>query len=113
LYPHLSFSEEAKATLENYSWSGNVRELRNVVLTAAVFCTSETITAHELPAHIQQYRPKLSVPDNNVPLNKMEEDLIVETLKGTSGHQQKAARILGISRRTLSRKLRSYALGKT
>lgn len=113
VYPHLNFSEEAKFTLENYSWSGNVRELRNVVLTAAVFATSEIITAHELPAHIQQCRPKLSAPTECVPLNKVEKDLILEALKDTSGHQQKAARILGISRRTLSRKLRSYSLQKT
>jgi DNA-binding NtrC family response regulator len=112
VYPHLNFSEEAKCTLENYSWSGNVRELRNVVLTAAVFATSEIITAHELPAHIQQCRPKLSAQPECAPLNKVEKDLILEALKGTSGHQQKAARILGISRRTLSRKLRSYSLSK-
>ena len=111
-YPHLTFSQEAKATLESYHWPGNVRELRNVVLTAAVFATDQTITAHELPAHIQQYRPKLSAPELTAPLDKVEKDLIFETLKGTAGHQQKAARILGISRRTLSRKLRSYSLHK-
>jgi len=112
LYPHLSFSEEAKVTLENYPWSGNVRELRNVVLTAAVFAIGETITVHELPANIQDYRPKLTVAVSAAPLMTMEKDLIFEALKGTSGHQQKAARILGISRRTLSRKLRSYSLQK-
>lgn len=112
-YPHLNFSQEAKATLESYRWSGNVRELRNVVLTAAVFATDQTITAHELPAQIQEYRPKLSVPETSaVPLDEMEKDLIFETLKDTAGHQQKAARILGISRRTLSRRLRSYSLQK-
>ena len=114
-YPHLNFSQEAKATLENYHWGGNVRELRNVVLTAAVFCPSETITLHELPAHIQEFRPQMprSETPANAPLDRMEKDLILEALRGTSGHQQKAARILGISRRTLSRKLRSYSLQKT
>lgn len=112
-YPHLNFSQEAKATLESYRWSGNVRELRNVVLTAAVFATDQMITAHELPAQIQEYRPKLAVPEDAAPLNKVEKDLIFETLKDTAGHQQKAARILGISRRTLSRKLRSYSLQKS
>jgi DNA-binding NtrC family response regulator len=111
-YPHLNFSEEAKATLENYRWGGNVRELRNVVLTAAVFAIDETITAHELPASIQHCRPSLRTPDSSAPLEKVEKDLIFEALKGTSGHQQKAARILGISRRTLSRRLRTYALHK-
>lgn len=112
-YPHLNFSQEAKATLESYRWSGNVRELRNVVLTAAVFATDQTITAHELPAQIQEYRPKLTPPEPAASLDKMEKDLIFETLKDTAGHQQKAARILGISRRTLSRKLRSYSLHKS
>jgi DNA-binding NtrC family response regulator len=112
-YPHLNFSQEAKATLQNYGWSGNVRELRNVVLTAAVFALSETITVHELPTHIQECRPRLTTQANAAPLDKMEKDLILEALKGTSGHQQKAARILGISRRTLSRKLRSYSLQKS
>jgi DNA-binding NtrC family response regulator len=109
-YPHINFSEDAKATLLEYRWSGNVRELRNVVLTAAVFCLGETITVHELPAHIQQARPQPAALSGAQPLQKMEKDLILETLKGTAGHQQKAARILGISRRTLSRKLRSYSL---
>jgi len=113
-YPHLNFSQEAKATLESYRWSGNVRELRNVVLTAAVFAADQTISAHELPVQIQEFRPTLSVPDASaVPLDEMEKDLIFETLKDTAGHQQKAARILGISRRTLSRKLRSYSLQKS
>ena len=111
-YPHLNFSQEAKCTLENYRWGGNVRELRNVVLTTAVFAIDETISAHELPAHIQECRPKLAMPTEAAPLDRMEKDLILEALKGTSGHQQKAARILGISRRTLSRKLRSYSLQK-
>jgi len=112
VYPHLNFSEEAKLTLENYGWSGNVRELRNVVMTAAVFATSEMITVHELPAHLQQCRPALKMPVQSAPLDQMEKNVILEALKGTSGHQQKAARILGISRRTLSRKLRSYSLHK-
>lgn len=110
MYPHLNFSEEAKQTLENYHWSGNVRELRNVIITAAVFATSEVVTVHDLPAHIQESRPRLG--GGVAPLETMEKDLIFEALRGTSGHQQRAARVLGISRRTLSRKLRSYACHK-
>jgi DNA-binding NtrC family response regulator len=108
-YPHLDFSEEAKATMVQYGWPGNVRELRNVVLTAAVFSPTETITVHELPVQIQEARPKLPPVDSSQPLDAMEKDLIFTTLRGTAGHQQKAARILGISRRTLSRKLRAYS----
>lgn len=112
MYPHLNFSAEAKQTIENYRWSGNVRELRNVVMTSAVFATSEVITVHELPVQVQESRPRLEFAGSSVRLEKMEKDLIFETLRGTSGHQQKAARVLGISRRTLSRKLRSYSLQK-
>jgi DNA-binding NtrC family response regulator len=112
-YPHLDFSQEAKATMLEYRWPGNVRELRNVVLTAAVFCPTETVTVHELPAQLQEARPKLQPAESNQPLDAMEKDLIFTTLRGTAGHQQKAARILGISRRTLSRKLRSYGSRKS
>lgn len=112
MYPHLNFSEEAKQTLENYHWSGNVRELRNAVMTAAIFAASEVITVHELPAHVQKSRPRLEIAVSSAPLQKMEKDLIFEALRGSSGHQQKAARVLGISRRTLSRKLRTYSLQK-
>ncbi|HET9741551.1 MAG TPA: sigma-54 dependent transcriptional regulator [Terriglobales bacterium] len=112
VYPHLNFSEEAKTTLQAHQWNGNVRELRNAVLTAAVFCMDETITVHELPANVQESRPKLSPPTEPGPLQATEKHLIFEALRGTAGHQQKAARILGISRRTLSRKLRAYGLHK-
>jgi transcriptional regulator with PAS, ATPase and Fis domain len=112
MYPHLNFSEEAKQTLENYHWSGNVRELRNVVMTAAVFAMSEVITVHELPAHVQESRPRPQIASSSAPLQTMEKNLIFDTLRGTAGHRQKAARVLGISRRTLSRKLRSYSLQK-
>jgi two-component system, NtrC family, response regulator AtoC len=112
MYPHLNFSQEARATMENYHWGGNVRELRNVVLTAAVFATSETVTVHELPANVQEARPKLNATNPSAPLETLEKDMILDALKGTSGHQQKAARVLGISRRTLSRKLRSYSRQK-
>jgi len=81
-------------------------------MTAAVFAVSEVITVHELPAQVQESRPRLQIANKSAPLEKMEKDLIFEALRGTSGHRQKAARVLGISRRTLSRKLRSYSLQK-
>lgn len=125
-YPDLKFHQETIDTLLNYHWPGNVRELRNVVMASAVMA-SRIIRVEDLPAHIQSARIKSSVPapmpgtaetpveDDDAPLaplDEMERSLIMRTLSQTDGHQQRAAELLGISRRTLSRKLKAYAFGQ-
>ena len=126
-YPDLKFHQETIDTLLNYHWPGNVRELRNVVMASAVLATERMIRVEDLPAHIQSARIKSSVPapvpgtaetpveDDDAPLaplDEMERSLIMRTLSQTDGHQQRAAELLGISRRTLSRKLKAYAFGQ-
>jgi DNA-binding NtrC family response regulator len=126
-YPDLKFHEETIDTLLNYQWPGNVRELRNVVMASAVLASQRTIRVEDLPAHIQSARIKSSVQvpapgtvdetleDDDAPLtpiDEMERSLIMRTLSQTDGHQQRAAELLGISRRTLSRKLKAYAFGQ-
>jgi transcriptional regulator with PAS, ATPase and Fis domain len=125
-HPDLKFHQETIDTLLNYHWPGNVRELRNVVMASAVMA-SRIIRVEDLPAHIQSARIKSSVPapvpgtaetpveDDDAPLaplDEMERSLIIRTLSQTDGHQQRAAELLGISRRTLSRKLKAYAFGQ-
>ena len=89
-----------------HSWPGNIRELRNVVMRAAVLSTGDQICATDLP---------LEMPSQNgysmhaaSSLEGMERKMILDALDSTNGHQQKAAAKLGISRRTLSRKLKIY-----
>jgi DNA-binding NtrC family response regulator len=126
-YPDLKFHRETIDTLLNYQWPGNVRELRNVVMASAVLASERTIRVEDLPAHIQSARVKAAIPtpapgtaeapDDDeeaalTPLDEMERTLIMRTLNQTEGHQQRAAELLGISRRTLSRKLKAYAFGQ-
>ncbi len=107
--PALRFSESALAALEAHSWPGNIRELRNVVTKAAVLVRHDLIGPGDLPFSIA---PELDPPAANghspASLDGMERRMIFEALEATGGHQQKAAARLGISRRTLSRKLKLY-----
>src|SRR5579872_847298 len=117
--PICSFSADAVAALETHNWPGNIRELRNVVTKAAVLTRSDVIRASDLILS-PGLRPKLAdpVPINGTPMNgnnaanldRLEKTAILETLARTNGHQQRAAEILGISRRTLSRKLKLYGM---
>ena len=104
------FSPEALQALERHRWSGNVRELRNVVTKAAVLARGEEIHSEDLvlsqPRVSAETAPMLTVPTLN--LDGMERTTILRVLAQTNGHQQRAADLLGISRRTLSRKLKLY-----
>jgi transcriptional regulator with PAS, ATPase and Fis domain len=110
--PRLYFSGEASQILQSHRWPGNVRELRNVVTKAAVLARDEEIAAGGLllapprATATEATAPVLTVPSAN--LDGMEKSTILRVLAQTNGHQQKAAELLGISRRTLSRKLKLY-----
>lgn len=95
------FSQEAQALLRGWKWEGNVRELRNVVTTAAVLSETYEIGPACLPAEMRE-------PGMVTGLDGVERRAILDALNTTDGHQQRAADMLGISRRTLSRKLRLY-----
>lgn len=104
------FSSDALEALQRHRWPGNVRELRNVVTKAAVLARDEEIGARDLllaPERVPaQSAPVPAVPTAN--LDGMEKTTILRVLAQTNGHQQRAAELLGISRRTLSRKLKLY-----
>jgi transcriptional regulator with PAS, ATPase and Fis domain len=119
--PRLSFSGEALQMLEGHRWPGNVRELRNVVTKSAVLARELEIGAEDLL--LTTPRSSAAIPIMSVPmvgspagsgagassnLDGMEKSQILRVLAQTNGHQQKAAELLGISRRTLSRKLKLY-----
>ena len=104
------FSPGAVDLLQRHPWPGNVRELRNVVTKAAVLAPGPEISAADLVLGPQRVSaepaPVLTVPTAN--LDGMERSTILRVLAQTNGHQQRAAELLGISRRTLSRKLKLY-----
>ncbi len=106
----LRFSDAALALLRSYSWPGNVRELRNVVTRAAVLVQGDVILPGDLPLARLHPDGAGRLPDP-VSLDGMERRMILDALRATVGHHQKAAARLGISRRTLSRKLKRYESG--
>jgi len=136
-----SFTADATRALEAYTWPGNIRELRNVVVQSILLAPDGAICTLDLPETVQDAYARLpqeecdlkrlyaavhngitadgpveeslpTAPSRSAPqgamLEHMERRLILEVLQQTGGHQERAAQLLGISRRTLGRKLRQY-----
>jgi len=105
----LRFTAEAIAKLRGYPWPGNVRELRNVVIRAALFASGSEITVADLPEEFVESSFTADLHKLST-LPEIEKHAIAEALQQNGGHQQRAANTLGISRRTLQRKIKSYSL---
>jgi len=109
--PAVRFTTEAKEMLQRYTWPGNVRELKNVVLRVATSVKPDTkeIRASDLPAVICGIpEPSAAVATFSGNLEEMERKMIFQALAASNGNQVKAAQQLGISGRTLRRKLEKY-----
>jgi two-component system, NtrC family, response regulator AtoC len=96
-----------------YAWPGNVRELENVMERAVAFARFEDITAEDLPEKIRSYQKGhvLVEPDDPlemVPLEEIERRYILRVLEAVGGSRSQAAKILGVDRKTLYRKLGRY-----
>jgi two-component system response regulator HydG len=99
---------EAMAKLLDYVWPGNVRELENVVERAAVLCRSDAIGVDDLPEVVAKATapaPSELSFSIGTALSEVESRMIRETLKHTEGDKSLAAQLLGISTRTIYRKL--------
>jgi len=105
--PHLRFTPGAMQALRGHSWPGNVRELRNAVVKAALVAEGGEIDLGDLPAGIAS-EPGGRMSTGRT-LDELEQQAIFEALSETGGRQDRAAQILGISQRTLIRKLKLYA----
>ncbi|MBW1790984.1 MAG: sigma-54-dependent Fis family transcriptional regulator [Deltaproteobacteria bacterium] len=115
-------SDQALALMQDYQWQGNIRELEHVMERACVLCADLTITAANLPEEIQvgssspasrsesvaggPAAPGLRHPASH----ESEEERIIRFLGKTDGNKAKAARLLGIDRSTLYRKIKHYNL---
>lgn len=97
------FSEEALQALRAYDWPGNVRELVNVIERAVIICKEVAITTAHLPFDPGQV-PCIS----DLNLADIERFYIELALKRTAGNKSRAARLLGISRKTLIEKVKNY-----
>ena len=102
------FTEEALQALKQYSWPGNIRELRNMIERAAILCRFDNVGMEYLPAAIA---PKEALPriGDLIPLKQIEEQHIRRVL-ATAKALQEAAEILGIDQATLWRKGKEYGI---
>jgi DNA-binding NtrC family response regulator len=111
----MEVSPEAMAKLLEYDWPGNVRELRTAIEHAVVMCSGNRIGVRDLPTSLRTSTemPKAS-PEAPADLNlhETERTLILRALEQTGGNRANAAKHLGISRRTLHRRLKDLNLSK-
>jgi DNA-binding NtrC family response regulator len=107
--PVKEVSPEALEALRNYSWPGNVRELRNTLEGIIVLSVRERIELSDLPEHITA---TTSAPllQPGLTMQEIEKEALRRALQQHHGHRAKAAATLGISIRTLQRKIKEYGL---
>ena len=98
--------------LKGYPWPGNVRELENCIERAVIVAAGRNITEHDLPESIRVHAAieQKSLIELSIPtlMEDAERSVIEQTLIHTNGDKAKAARLLGIGRKTLYRKLEQY-----
>lgn len=111
--PLKKMTSSAKALFLDYPWPGNIRELKSVIESAVMVSDSEYITISDLPMNLQQYATGRREEIGTKAIRNIEEgerSVIEEALRQTNGNKAKAAQALGISTRTLYRKLEKFAL---
>jgi two-component system response regulator HydG len=126
------FSEEVKNDFINYSWPGNLRELKNVIKRATLLSDGDLIEEKSLPFEIVNYRklkdldeePSVlaatltgvaesqdgddSKPSLKTVANEAEYDMIMQVLRDVNFNKSKAARLLNIDRKTLYNKMKQF-----
>jgi DNA-binding NtrC family response regulator len=110
-----AIAPDALELLMAYKWPGNVRELRTAIEHAVVFARGKSVGARDLPQNIRLGRSSLPTPvskmaTGDLNVHEVEKELVVRALKECDGNRSAAARKLGVSRRTLHRKLHEFHL---
>jgi two-component system response regulator AtoC len=109
--PCPTFNEEAMSALRSYAWPGNIRELRNTIERAVLLCDGATIEVRDLPT--ERMAPAGKRSSTQPPAEggaPSERDRIMQALRDCAGNQSRAAKLLGISRRTLVNRLDEFAI---
>jgi Nif-specific regulatory protein len=113
--PAAGISRAARDILMAYAWPGNVRELRNVLERATILCDGGLIAAEHLPSELARREeplrgPSEGLPNGGVNLRAVEKDLIVRALQTSKNNRARAARLLGLTRAQLYRRLQKHGL---
>ena len=108
----VGIAEPAATKLLDYDWPGNVRELRNVLERAVAMTQYDRVIVDDLPARVQQFTRNEFVfgsedPSNLVSLAELEQRYIAKVLQMLGNNRTQAARLLGLDRKTLYRKLKA------
>jgi len=106
--PLLGLTPGAARALMAYDWPGNVSELERCIVSAATTAPNDHVGTADLPAPVGQPKPALS-PESLKSLEVVERAHILSTLSAVDGNRALASRILKLDRKTLYRKLKSYA----
>lgn len=105
---------DALDVMMRYEWPGNVRELENTIERGVIIARSEYLTTEELPPNIRKIAESETGYDSDVTIGgtikDMEKEFIARTLVSVAGNRTHAAKILGITRKTLQNKMREYNL---
>ena len=121
-----TLSDDALRTMIDYEWPGNVRELENSIERACALSSGPTLHMGDLPTQLQEFRLQVSrtrtavigapaeSPEEHelevTPLAEMEKQAILTTIRQLHGDKLMAARLLGIGKTTLYRKLKEYGI---
>jgi DNA-binding NtrC family response regulator len=105
------FTPEFLSALQAYAWPGNVRELQNVIERALILADGEQVTAEDLPGNLRQGGASMidELTARHPPLAELQRTYITRLLEEFGGHRARVAEVLGISERTLYRKLKSLS----
>jgi len=100
-------SQRAMNFFTDYEWTGNVRELENTIESILVINNPEVIDIPHLPQEIRSFRDRPEVIPIKIgtPLEEVEREMLIQTLKATKGNKRRAAQLLGINVRTIHRKI--------
>jgi transcriptional regulator with PAS, ATPase and Fis domain len=113
--PQKKLSSSAKELLLDYPWPGNIRELKSVIESATMVSNGNYITISDLPMNLQHYAAGHRDEIATKAIRNIEEgekSLIEDALRHTHGNKAKAAEALGISTRTLYRKIEKFAISR-
>jgi DNA-binding NtrC family response regulator len=111
----IAISDEARGILLQYKWPGNVRELIGIMRRAAIMCENDIITVDDLPLHLRgdmSLASQTMYTDGSLEdaISALEKNMIMDALKKTQGSQAKAAKILGISERSMWYRVKKYEI---
>jgi DNA-binding NtrC family response regulator len=111
------FTPETKRMMLEYSWPGNVRQLESAIERAILLCEGDQITVDDLPLEVrQEARPAaegaFKLPAEGISFEDVERDLITQAMEQTDYNITKAAKLLGLTFRTLQYRLEKFGIKK-